>query len=742
MRLPSLICRDRQELRGLAQNIRLLYDKGLNVIPVVARGKQPQRGFSIQRPFRNADAAIEYLKQNRDTNFGVVTGPSSSSFVLDVDGDEGRETLCNILTEQKRRFPPTVAVSTPNGLHIYFDDRGEHVRSSVRRLGPGLDIRGLGGYVVAAGSIGENGVCYRYQKRRGLHEVPIAKAPGWLLERINKRESTTSAAPPAMSPAYGPAALQKLCDEVISCSEGSRNNGLNRAAFKCGQLVSTGQLDHQTAEAALLRAASLIELGNGESLRTILSGLSAGAAQPRTISVSTLPAFSTNAITERLSKLGTTEIDTAKRFSERYGDEIAFTNAYGWLKYIDGRWKGSADPYVLACAMNTAKWIEDEARFKTDDAAKKERSDLARRSSSRHAIENMMRLAQPALSKEDSTFDRNKMLLNVANGTIDLKTGELRSHDPRDCITKISPIDFDPHAKAPVFSRFLRGIMREDRHSISYLQRVFGYCLTGETKEQKFFFIVGPGGTGKSVLTKVLRALAGEYAVQSDMRTFLVKQYDNEIPEDIARLHGVRVAVAAEANVDRQIDEAKIKTLTGQDPIVARRMRQNSFQFEPEFKLLLVANHFPRVREAGDAFWRRVQVIPMERRLAEDEVDHQLSEKLMKELPGILAWALRGCLEWQRVGLQEPLSVSDATQRWQGFADTFTDFLKDQCLLDPSATVSSSRLFETYCSWCQSRGAPPLSVGGFKIKLQEKNLNHRHTNSGNIWGGIRLMSSL
>jgi putative DNA primase/helicase len=204
---------------------------------------------------------------------------------------------------------------------------------------------------------------------------------------------------------------------------------------------------------------------------------------------------------------------------------------------------------------------------------------------------------------------------------------------------------------------------RGDREVKRFVWRVFGYCLTGCTDEQVFFFIIGPGRTGKSVLANVLRELLGDYGLQADMKSFLIKKYDTAIPTDIARLRGARVEVASEANVNKQIDEALIKALTGGDPLVARFMRQNEFQFTPEFKLALVANDFPRVRRKDDAFWRRARVIPMNRVVPESEGDPGLQEKLRRELPGILALAARGCLSWQRNGLPLPPLVQEATER-------------------------------------------------------------------------------
>jgi putative DNA primase/helicase len=271
-----------------------------------------------------------------------------------------------------------------------------------------------------------------------------------------------------------------------------------------------------------------------------------------------------------------------------------------------------------------------------------------------------------------------------------------------------------------------------------YLFRAFGYCLTGCTTEQVFFFVIGPGRTGKSVLGNVLRELLGEYGLQANMDSFLAKQYDNGIPTDIARLRGARVVVAAEANFDRQIDEAKLKTMTGGDPLVARFMRQDHFEFMPEFKLILIANDFPRVRASSDAFWRRVRVIPIDRTIPTKQVDPNLMEKLRAEYPGILAWAVRGCLSWQQHGLPMPSVIREGSERWRGFADVIKRFVQDCCELDAQAQVAASAIYERYEVWCSDNKETAQSQAGFKSKLMELDLTQQHKRTGNVWQGIRI----
>ena len=196
-------------------------------------------------------------------------------------------------------------------------------------------------------------------------------------------------------------------------------------------------------------------------------------------------------------------------------------------------------------------------------------------------------------------------------------------------------------------------------------QKAVGDSLTGDMSEQVFFFVYGRGNNGKSTLVNLIRDMLGDYGLHIQTETLLVKQYDNAIPADLARLAGARMVTASEANANRHLDEAKIKGMTGGEPITARFMRQNFFQFEPEFKLWFVANDRPRVRGTDEAFWRRVRVIPLTIKIPEAERDPDLPTKLRAEWPGIFAWAVRGCLKWQREGLGQPNVVASATKGWQ-----------------------------------------------------------------------------
>ena len=339
---------------------------------------------------------------------------------------------------------------------------------------------------------------------------------------------------------------------------------------------------------------------------------------------------------------------------------------------------------VVELAKQTARLIADESAHLQSDTARAERSRFAEQSLSKGSLDRMLDLAKSLLAVEDARLDADPWLLNVENGTIDLRTGRREKHDPRDLLTKMAPVRADRQAKCPLFKKFLKRITGDDADLRAFIQKAVGYSLTGDMSEQVFFFVYGKSGkNGKSTLANLIRNMLGDYGLHTQTETLLVKQYDNNIPADLARLAGARMVTAIEANINRHLDEAKIKGMTGGEPITARFMRQNFFQFEPEFKLWLVANDRPRVRGTDEAFWRRVRVIPLTIKIPEAERDGDLPTKLQAEWPGILAWAVRGCLRWQREGLVEPDVVRSATKGWHQEMDHLKKFIAEMVDIAP-----------------------------------------------------------
>jgi putative DNA primase/helicase len=503
---------------------------------------------------------------------------------------------------------------------------------------------------------------------------------------------------------YVNAALERELARLGKAPKHQRNNCLNTCAFKIGQLLPYGILTADECASALSRTATQIGLEDTEIAATIKSGLSAGEECPRRLpflksapEISKAPAIRGElaaTLTLELSKLGETDTDNAQRFAKRCADRIIFTPGLGWLAYDGRRWQRDGALQCMELAKATARKISKESQYLSDGPARVSRQKFAQASLSKGALDRMIDLAKPLLLVEDGKLDADPLLLNTRNGTIDLRTGDLEGHDPRDLLTKLAPVVADPKAKCPIFKKFIKRMTNGDEELATYLRACVGYSLTGLTTEQVFFFCYGKSGAnGKSTFVNLTRDLMGDYACHTPTDTLLTKKFDNNIPADLARLAGVRMVTAVEANFNQNLDEAKLKSMTGGEPITARFMRHDFFEFFPEFKLWLVANDMPRVRGTDTAFWRRVRVIPFEVQIAGKEVDRKLPRKLREEFPGILAWAVRGCRQWQTEGkLVEPAAVRKASGRWLRAADHVKRFVEENLALEPSNLLGSAKL--------------------------------------------------
>ena len=392
------------------------------------------------------------------------------------------------------------------------------------------------------------------------------------------------------------------------------------------------------------------------------------------------------------------------------------TPGRGWLIHDGKRWLRDDLFQVKELAKTTARLIAEESRYLQEDTARAARRTFATQSLSTGALDRMLKSAKSLLAVEDARLDADPWLLNVENGTIDLRTGLREKHDPRDLLTKMAPVRADRRARCPLFKKFLKRITGGDA-DFGSLFRV-GYSLTGITTEQVLFFVHGKSGNnGKSTLVNLIRDMLGDYGLHTPTETLLVKQYDNAIPADLARLDGARMVTAIEANFNRHLDEARIKSMTGGEPITARFMRQDFFQFAPVLKLWLVANDRPRVRGTDKAFWRRVRVIPLTIEIPEAERDLDLLTKLRTEWPGILAWAGRRSLKWQRQGLVQPDVVRSATKGWQQEMDHLKRFVTEQLDIAPGLKIAASQLFDRYEMMSHQNGEQSLKIQDFKANL-------------------------
>jgi len=432
-----------------------------------------------------------------------------------------------------------------------------------------------------------------------------------------------------------------------------------------------------------------------------------------------------------------TDVGNAARLGERFGDRIRFS--YGpqqWLLWDGRRWKTDERGTIVKYCKQTALSILNEAKRVIGETQSRMLA-WATTSQRRERLTAMAALAQPELGVGPDQLDADPWLLNCLNGTIDLRTAVLRPHDPGDLITKLAPVEFDPNAKCPRFDQFLTEIFGEDVSMIDFIQRVHGYALTGDVREQYLFIYFGEGNNGKNVLLDTISEAMGDYGCEAPPDLLTVRKYP-EHPTEIADLLGIRLAIASETEREAELRLQLIKRLTGNARLKARRMRQDFFEFPRTHKLIMVTNNRPVVREDTEATWRRLRIVPFNFIIPPKDRDPLLSERLRAELPGILAWMVRGCVDWLRGGLTEPPAVIAATAAYRNEANTFEDFLRECCTLEGGAMVLTGDFHVAYTNWCASRRCIPLGAKALSTALQKRDCLPGKDRGRRCWVGLRL----
>jgi putative DNA primase/helicase len=337
-------------------------------------------------------------------------------------------------------------------------------------------------------------------------------------------------------------------------------------------------------------------------------------------------------------------------------------------------------------------------------------------------------------------FDKHEHLLAVRNGVVDLRTGKLHPHDPKLLLTRRVEFDYLPDAQAPRWTKFLTEVFPNHPDMPAYLQRVIGYGITASTDEQCFIVHYGKGGNGKSVLIEVLTDIFRDVTVTTPFSTFEQKP-SGGIPNDLAALNGARLVFATEGDQGRIMAEALIKRVTGRDMISARFMRKEYFEFRPTFLLMLATNNKPNFRGQDDGLWRRVKLIPWERRFTAAERDAKLNLKLLAEAEGILAWAIAGAVDWyQRGSLDDPPAVRDATAEYRDTSNALDGLIPGIWEAAPDSTVLGQTLFESYLGWADDEHLSAREIWTrrtFFGALEERGFTKRKTSKGIVFDGIR-----
>jgi putative DNA primase/helicase len=434
-----------------------------------------------------------------------------------------------------------------------------------------------------------------------------------------------------------------------------------------------------------------------------------------------------------------TDLANATAFAAEHGGFLRHVRERRmWLAFDGACWRRDATGDAERSAKATARALLDRAVKVEDEAGRKKAVRWALTSQSDRGLRAMVTVAatEPGLALVADALDSDPWLLTCANGTLDLRAGTLRPHDPADLITMATDIAYDPDADCPRWRAFMREVFADDTELIEFLQRFIGYCLTGDTREHVLAVFHGGGRNGKSTLVKILQRLLGDHAITAELTTFLRARGDRGPRNDLARLHRARLVTAAESGEGRRLDEATVKELVGGDRMAARFLYGEHFEFVPHFKLAIVTNHRPKVDGDDDAIWARLRLVPFDV-CFEGREDKTLDARLEAELPGILAWAVQGCLDWQGDGLGTAAAVTSATAAYRQDEDVLGAFLAERCILDGEIGPAELRL--AYETFCEQLGEKPLAANVLGKKLARRGIE-RHKRAG-VYRGVSLRTA-
>lgn len=505
-----------------------------------------------------------------------------------------------------------------------------------------------------------------------------------------------------------------------------------------------------------------------------------------------------------------TDLGNAERFVHRYGNDFRFCAELGWFRWDGRRWlllgeePRALPPEVMQALFATMRAIKNEAKlvrasgerpetppylagealaeFEREHAAKMDfvvdykrnvpvmysdkLAEWARSSEAAGKIAAAGALAKSMgpLVAQVQDFDRERMAINVLNGTLrleharakrpreDVAAGKsewhmvwrlrLDPHNRDDFITKLADVEYRPKARSETFDAFL-ALVQPKPEMRRFLAQWGGLSLTGFTGEQKLAFFYGGGSNGKGTWVETIARIAGDYAGTIKIASLLDqgKKSGDQATPAIAKLPGVRFLRVSEPSKGAVLDEGLVKELTGEDPVDARHLNKSFFTFFPEFKITISGNNKPVIKDTSDGIWRRMQLVPWEADIPAEKRDKGLKDKLLAERDGIFAWLMRGLLDWKKHGLIEPEDVRLATSEYRDDSDTIGRFLRQTCELGEDTRarpirVRKGELFELYQAWCHQTGSYEMAERAFSKEMAAKRFKDKHSN-GSWWVGVR-----
>lgn len=694
-------------------------------------GKHPITQGGVKDATTNVRAVRIWWGKHDGANIALATGERSGVIVLDVDGPDGLQSLTD------KHIPQTRSVTTGKGVHYYFNYPGFKVKNSVRKVGKGLDIRSDEGYVIAPPSIHASGNVYKWNN----DAEDFADIPEWLKEALLTDDTG----------AFGG-------DDSAKIELGGRNvyltskaGTLRRAGFGI-DAIRAALIEHNNAKCEPPLDSEEIEKivqSIGKKDYDSREDNSPISFEIRDDSLGDKPP------TDACKNAPHTDVGNAEAFASLYGESFRYDHTRKkWMVWLEGSgvWREDYSNAAHRAMIHTVRARKVSAAMITDDAERDSLMKCATAAEKGKGIPFALGHAStfPGLAVTSNDFDTHPEYLNFLNGTLNLDTLEFRESRKADMISRQMATRYDATAKAPKWEAAVAQIFDNDSELIGYVQRALGYCLSGKINEQAFFIGHGSGANGKSTILNTIRKLMGDYGSTTAFATFDADNR-NQYGNDLAALKGRRFVIAIEAEQSKRLAEARVKTVTGGEPVSCRFLYGEFFEMVPEFKVWLAVNHKPLIRGADHGIWRRIHLIPflvtfgspedVEAGRAKYPMDRGLDDALQAEWPGIANWLIQGYQNWLKEGLNPPPTVRAATQEYKKENDNVALWLDERCQIVPEVCMPATEGYEDFRQYLQKSGEIERAIPSMRVwgtLMAEKGFQKKRTARGFEYQGLKV----
>jgi len=749
-------------------NAALLYASlGIRVMPV--RGRRPCINSWQNRATTDEARIRSWWQEFPNANVGVLCGAASGIVVVDVDPRNGGDDhLASVWKKLGIKEPSPLVVQTASGgRHFYFRHPGTLVRSRTGKNGiaPGIEIKadaadGSPGQMVVAppskapSKVDNSEATYlwlancdvsEFTKLLDANPFPVVTGEPQVRAKKagGKKKGSHDDLPPAeIEPIISGCAWMRHCRDdardlsepewyaMLSilgrCYEGEKAAHQFSAPHPGYDREITQQKYEQAIQASGPRTCEYI----AEHFSSVCADCSFG----KRTKMRSSPILLGTTFGEADGRFNWTDAGNADRFAAQHRQRICYCPETGkWLFFQKHRWTTDETGQIYAHIIRTIRAFAQESL----DAAK-----FAMKQESKERINAIEVLSRHMLAVSQNRFDQHKDRLVTPAGVVNLRTGMVVEGDPADYLSKSTTVEFKPGARDETWERFLDEATGGDSELREYLQRCAGYSITGSVREEKFFIVYGRAGTGKSTFINAVASVAGEYATTADVETFIRKENPG-IRNDLARLVNRRLVITHEIERGKHLAEALVKQITGGDPITARFLHREYFEFVPQLKLWMVTNDLPLVRAGDSGIWRRAVVIPF------DQVPARVNENLKNELAtqkakeAILAWLVEGAMLWQRDGLAPPRRILEAVEMYRRSVDPIASWLSECCSITKGHRAPVTLVRRSYEEWCRENSEDPIGQYSFNTMLEERGCFRRTARVQGevykVWENLRLL---